>query len=84
MVPIEPGDYLLARAGPVRELRRVQEEAQSLIPQADGGGASQWQLLDALVNLDIQVSGARLLTSSSLKSVALAMAAKTPTIIYDF
>ena len=84
MVPIEAGDYLLARAGPVRQLRRVQEEAQSLIPQADGGGASQRQLLDALVNLDIQVSGARLLTSSSLKSVAHAVAAKTPTIINDF
>ena len=62
----------------------MQEEAQFLIPQADGRGTGEWQLLDALVNLDIQVSGALLLTSSSLKSVALAVAAKTPTIINDF
>ena len=58
MVPVEPGDYLLARAGPVRQLRRVQEEPESLIPQADGRGTGQRQVLDALVNLDIQVSGA--------------------------
>ena len=84
MVTIEASDYLLARARPVRQLRRVQEEAQSLVPQADRRGAGQRQRLDALINLDIQVSGARLLTSSSLKSVAHAVAAKTPTMINDF
>lgn len=57
VIIVEAGDYLLSRARTVRELRWMQEETESLVPQADSWWAGQRQILDRLIYLDIQLSG---------------------------